>query len=268
MKNLRSITTRSLIALSVMGMGLVLTAKPVSAAPIVFTVHEDPALIPGVVDNTFDADNITGKYAETLTLNPGAGTFSANLLVEFASYADGGTLQTSQLENFGPSGYGLYALVTVSGNYTSSPDPVNPGTQTLYSFDPTASTAQVYLDPDQTIGGDTLILSASAIDPVLSVGLVRVLNSTGQVLEGSYALVYTNGQTTAAGDIYWPDFAGFTLRATASGDVDPSSNIVTGVITGDTSLDFERSAPEPATLALFGMALFGSGLVARRRRKV
>lgn len=253
--------------LAAASLGLALTAVSANAAPIVFTVHEDPTLIPGVVDNTFDADNITGKYLENLDLDPlGPGTFSADLLVEFASYADGGTLQNSQLETFGAAGYSLYALVTVSGEYTSAPDPNAPG-ETLFTFDPQASTAEIYIDPDQTMGGDILIMTASTINQALSTGTVRVLDATGQVLEGSYALVYTNAQTNSNGDIYWPDFEGFTLIATASGDVDPPSNINTGEITGDTSLSFERQqAPEPASMTLFGLALFGAGIVARRRR--
>ena len=270
----RSIT-RSIFAIAVAAMGVALVPATTYAAPIVFTVNEN--VVPGTDPVAlFTADKITSSYIENISFS--GNTFTANLLVTFNGYDLLGVPQFSQVGTNTPAGeagdagdYGLYATVVVTGTFTSAPDPSDPN-QTVFDFDPLAATANVFLNPDQVIGGDSLILTANTINtgPPTD-GSVTTVTSTGQVVGGTFTLQFTNGQTQGLGTTYWPTFTGLTLIATATGDVDETSNLgaTGGRVTGEASINFEGvAAPEPATLALFGMALFGSGIAARRRRKV
>lgn len=275
MKNLRSTIARSAVTLGVTGVGLLFAAQTASAAPITFTVVE--TVVPGALPNELEADKISSTYVEDITLS--GNNFTADLIVTFTGYNLGGATVPSQVGECTTgepqvgcpaTDYGLYAEVTVTGTFTASPDP-DDANQTVFDFDPLTALASVYLDPDQNRAtADSLLLTASAINQLLSDGLVTVLTSTGQVIGGQFTLVFTNGDTTALGDLYWPDFAGLVLVATATGDVDETSFIVPGQggrVTGEASINFEGvAAPEPASMTLFGLALLGSGIAARRRR--
>lgn len=259
--------------LAAASLGIALTAVSANAAPIVFTVDEGAVL--GAINNEFDADKIASTYVESVTFS--GNTFTADLVVTFNGYTlNGNPVAFHQVgtgeplnEVFNPEEYGLYALVTVTGEFESAPDPNDP--QILFDFDPLTASANVYLDPDQdgteTGAPDELIMTATLIDVPNSDGTVTT-DLAGNVLVGEFTLAFTNATTQGTGDFYWPDFAGLVLRATATGDIDDTSTLVAGQggeITGEASINFEV-APEPASMTLFGLALFGAGLAARRRR--
>ena len=268
----RSIT-RSIFAIAVAAMGFAFVPATTYADPMLFTVNEGVVL--GATPNILQADTITSSYLESVTFS--GNTFTANLLVTFNEYTIDPVQQPNQIGTNTPAGeafdsgdYGLYATVVVTGTFLAAPDPTD-ANQTVFDFDPLTATANVFLNPDQVVGGDSLILTASAINTVLSDGSVTTITSTGQVVGGTFTLQFTNAQTQGLGLTYWPSFTGLTLVATATGDVNETSNLgpTGGTVTGEASINFEGvAAPEPATLALFGMALFGSGIAARRRRKV
>lgn len=267
----RSIT-RSIFGIAVAAMGVALVPATTYADPMTFTVNE--TVVPGTAPNVItDAFFVKGSYIESVTLS--GNTFAANLLVQFSSYnRQDGTVTPSQVGDGLPAQeYGLYAIVTVNGTFQSGADP-NDATQTLFDFDPATSTVNVFLDPDNNSAtADSLILTANLIDPNVnfSDGTVTTVTATGRVVSGEFRLTYLNGTTQGLGLAYWPSFTGLTLRINATGDIDDTSVLgpTGGRITGEASVNFEGvAAPEPATLALFGMALFGSGIAARRRRKV
>ena len=127
MTNLRRLFSASLTA-AVIVLGLALTASPARADIITFVVDE--GAVPGANDQnvTPDPNDITGKYQELLILDTGTGKFQAFLVVNFTGYVLDGVPVPSQIgapvaggETDNTNLYGLYALVTASGDFSSTP---------------------------------------------------------------------------------------------------------------------------------------------------
>jgi hypothetical protein len=269
---MKKLIARSIITLGVMGVALGLATTQVNAAPIVFEVDE--GAVPGANDVSIFPDGITSKYLENLTLGPG-NTWSATLLVNFTDYTLAGVPITSQVapatgEPPDSNLYSLYALVTASGTFAQVGN--------VFTFQPTNSTADIYTDPDRDTdvdytdlsrtdaGDDQYIATATNLDQSESIGLV-VLDGSGNVITGSFALRYQDVTLIAPdGTAYWIGLSGLNISGIASGDVDPTSegSVFPTGIRGDASIAF--LAPEPASMTLFGLALFGAGIAARRRR--
>src|SRR5688572_29187495 len=116
MKQLRSSLTRGLFALAVAGLGLAATPGTARADVLDFTVDE--SVVAGANNVQFNADGLTGKYAEVIEIN--GSNFEASLFVNWTAYTDNSLPTTSQIGDGAPANeYRLYAVVTASGTINS-----------------------------------------------------------------------------------------------------------------------------------------------------
>jgi hypothetical protein len=276
MKKTQSAILRILLTVAVTGLGLVLTPRTASA-DLVFevdeTVVDDTAAICLVVDCVFDADKINGFYDEVLTINADS-SFDVSALASFDAYVLGGSgtgtglVGTNEAVNVG--GYDLFATFSGSGDVDSVTGEI--------TFD--SASVTLYIDADQTntytapgtgagawtigdlSGDDEEVLSTSTL--VAGTGLLAP--GTG----GFFDLIFGDILFTAFGADYYPTLSSLNfVFATIDGDFDTVPNPpVPGTydVEGDLSVVFNQ-VPEPASLALFGVALLGSGMAAARRRR-
>jgi opacity protein-like surface antigen len=271
------------------GIGLVATPGTARADFIDFQVVE--GAVPGTSTNTFTADKLNGGYNATLTITPTAvggvgtcpvgaiacGTWSESATADFSQYFLNNALVpgTQFIGDSSGDGYLIRGDLDSSGTFIEAPCQFDP-THICFGFTFTAQTGTLSIDPDNTLGGDILLLSASGVAAgtkgTLEFGDV---NGVQTLITGSFNSNFsTNTLEGAPGSVpqlYWPTLAGLQFTTTINGDLDQSTNINTNpvILGGDVSVQFTAipQVPEPATLSLLSLGLAAGARAVRRRRR-
>jgi len=238
--------------------------------------------VPGAAANVQTGDKITGNYNEVISFGAG-NAFTVSLMWQAGQYLNNCntacTLVPNQLGAVTPNQYGLYALYQSSGTFSTS------GGVTTFTDTPGSGSIHVFIDPnsDTTFtapaSGSLPWMTASAGDDYniangTPLGGTGTLNPTlptctpgGGINCGSFGTT-TSFALTAQGSQYFTLPIPFYNVSFQSGQLNNFTTSGTQTINGSLDVAFQPiSVPEPASLALLGIGLFGAGIVRRRSRK-
>ncbi|MCK9686377.1 flocculation-associated PEP-CTERM protein PepA [Scleromatobacter humisilvae] len=257
----------------------VMVAGVASAVPVYpdFTVNPigiSPSTpLPGVT-TPFTANDIGGSYSELLTLNPTSatsGTFQASLsfLAQYFDEVDSITGKNTFSANQTGLGvnYGLLAIFNGTGTYSTT------GSGTTFTLTPGGNLTLDY-DTGAHAGfnqGATTFTFKSNGDTLTTIATGVGVNGSGTPanagnLSGAF------GQTTtfalnAIGGQFFTSPSPFYPLSFQSGQLEAiqiPTAASTILVTGSINANF-LPIPEPADLALVGIALLGLGLAVKRR---
>jgi PEP-CTERM motif len=271
---------------------LVVGLSPVVQATPALTVKPGSLGYSSIL-TTFDADLIEGRYEEVVTLTPtGAtsGSFAYSFVWEAQNFVRNGSSVgcvggfPNQCTGLGSS-YSMFATLQGSGTYSlSAPfDPMNPAFQPDVVFTPDLG-ASISLK----VAGAPLVLTApvsgagawgvaSGVAPQIELITGDVIVAEGELRPGvgtdfgSFGTITTADLTSPAGEAFFTGPRPFFDITLTAGNFNSywlgqlGNTETTRTLGGQAQLTF-ANVPEPTSLALVGLALVASGVVAVRRR--
>jgi hypothetical protein len=249
--------TKRMVAAAVLATSCVIGSAPTIAADYPnFTINENS--VPGTTlgNPALVADRLNGLYTETFTptfTGPGSGTFVANATYNVSAYYENDILVPGLLGCALAQCYNLYATLSASGNFSTASN----GDVTFVG---TSGVLNLFLDPDQSVGGDLLLLSTS--DLVTGEGHFRP-----SLASGDFEIIWTAVMLTSpVGENFFTAPRPFYISIDANGNF-TENPLSGGEISGSANaFFFPLQVAEPNTVLLLGIALLGLGFTMRRRR--
>lgn len=223
----------------------------------------------------FDVDRLNGQYDEVVTFLD-ATHFTTTAIFKAGSWYKDGDVAQTHMNNI-DNGYGLYAKFIASGTYS-----VDGFGKT--SFNATNNAIQLFVDRDQDtkykVGavstgayGDLTLSAGSTADDTLlgsavSTGAAGGSSNPAGTAKGDFRVVFDDWALSATGQSYFIKPSPFYMVLDLNGNFN-SFNPVAGTsvqLLNNSANASWGKVPEPASLALVGVALLAVGVATKRRK--